>query len=125
MTRILFIDDDVLTLQLMSRIAGLLGYQALVSYSAQDGLRLAAQEKPSMIIVDMQMSDMNGIEFVRRARQNPELTKLPLLICSADGNQQLEEKARREGATAYLTKPLGPDEMIRVVKQYSNGTIGA
>ncbi len=125
LTRLLFVDDDALTLNLMAKIATLLGYQPIICHSPREGVLMAAREKPTMIFVDMQMSEMNGIEFVRQIRCVPELSEMPVLICSAEQSNDYENMARNVGATAYLTKPLGPDEMQQVVKSYSNGKIDA
>jgi two-component system, cell cycle response regulator DivK len=119
LTRLLFIDDDIMTLQLMSKIAGILGFQAILCSSAREGLQMAAQEKPALIFVDMQMGEMDGIEFVREARTQPELSKMPVLICSAGTGSNDEEKARQAGASGYLSKPLSLNKLLKTVENFS------
>lgn len=119
MTRILLIDDDILSLQLMSKVTQMLGYQAITSSSAQNGLALARNEKPALIMVDMQMDDMDGSEFVRRLRRSPEIAHLPVLICSAGTGHADEEQARQAGADGFLLKPIGFERLSQVFHTYA------
>lgn len=119
MTRILFIDDDVLSLQLMSKATNLLGYQAITSSSPNRGLTLALREKPSLILVDMQMDEMDGGEFVRQVRSLPGISGLPVLICSAGSSNWGDEEAKKVGADGYLTKPVGLAELSKVIATYA------
>ncbi len=105
-----------MTLQLMSKIASILGFHAILCSSAKEGLQLAAKEKPSVIFVDMQMNEMDGIEFVRKARCLPETSKLPVLICSAGTDGCDEEKARQAGANGYLSKPLSLHKLQKTIE---------
>jgi CheY-like chemotaxis protein len=119
MTRILFIDDDVLVLQLMSKISSLLGFQVITSTSPRKGLALAAHEKPSVIMVDMQMDEMDGPEFVRALRDSPDIAHLPVLVCSAGNSYVDEEQARRAGADGFLQKPFSLKQITQVVQAYA------
>lgn len=119
MTRILFIDDDILALQIMSRVTGLLGYQAIVSTSPRRALDLAASLKPELIMVDMLMDEMDGPEFVRQMRCTPDLAAVPVLICSAGTGHTDEEQARRAGANGFLQKPVGLKELSQAVLTFA------
>lgn len=120
MNRVLFVDDDVLSLQLMTKASSLLGFQAIISPSAHRGLLIAAEEKPALILVDMQMDEMDGVEFVRQIRQLPGISDLPILIYTASIERQEEERARLAGANGCLLKPLGLDELSKVVQRYTS-----
>lgn len=119
MTRILFIDDDVLALQLMSKVTSLLGCQAIVSTSPENGLALATHDKPSLILVDMQMAEMDGTDFVRQVRQSPGISHLPVFIYSAGSGYSDEEKARQAGANGFLQKPLGLTALSQIINNYA------
>lgn len=119
MKRILFIDDDILLLQLMAKAVSLLGYQAITSISPSSALTLAADEKPALIMVDMLMDEMDGPEFVRQVRRSPGIAHLPVLIFSAGtGYSTDEEKARSAGADGYLQKPVGLSDLYRIIQSY-------
>jgi CheY-like chemotaxis protein len=118
-TCVLFIDDDVLSLQLMSRISDLLGFEAIISTSAQRGLEMAARQMPALIIVDMQMDEMNGVEFVRQVRGLPKLARLPVLLCSAGMSPNDQDQARQAGADGFLMKPVGLNMLQETVQKYA------
>ena len=119
MTSVLFVDDDVLALQLMSKVIDLLGHRAIVSSSPKCGLELAAYEKPALILVDMNMIEMDGVEFVQRVRQTPGIAHLPVLIFSAGNGYSDEEIARKAGANGFLRKPVGMQELSKVIQTYT------
>lgn len=119
MTRILFIDDDVLALQLMSKVTHLLGYQAILSTSPNRALDLVKHEKPHLIMVDMLMDEMDGPEFVRLIRQLPDIGEVPVLIFSAGTGNSDEETARTAGANGFLQKPVGIKELTQAVHTFA------
>ena len=121
MNSVLFIDDDVLALQLMSRVSSLLGIRAITSTSPCNGLALAAHEMPSLIMVDMQMEEMDGSEFVREVRRLPNIAHLPILICSAGIDFVEEKQAREAGANGFLQKPVGLKELSRAIQTFAQG----
>lgn len=119
MTRLLIVDDDVLALQLMAKAAGLLGYQSIVTTSARSGLRMAESEHPDIILVDLQMDEMDGAEFVRRVRAAPAIAHLPVLICSAGSSLDDEAYALRAGADGFISKPVSIDQLRKTVQSFT------
>lgn len=118
MPPILFIDDDVLALQLMSKVTDLLGFRAITSTSPSSALALAQREKPSLILVDMQMDEMDGTEFVRQVRQRPGIASLPVFILTAGTGAADADRARRAGADGLLMKPLGLNTLSQTIQAY-------
>jgi|WetSurMetagenome_2_1015567.scaffolds.fasta_scaffold82141_2 DNA-binding response OmpR family regulator len=118
MAKLLFLDDDVLTLQLMEKIASRLGHEAITCDSADDALHLAVTRHPDIILIDLSLKDMSGLSFVRNLRRIPEFETLPMIIASAGSTLQDEMDALDSGATGYVLKPVGPDTMIRIINQY-------
>lgn len=119
MTRILFIDDDVLALQLMSRATNLLGYQAITSTSPNKALDMVKNDVPNLIMVDMLMDEMDGPEFVRMIRRIPNMAHVPVLIVSAGTGYSDEETARTAGANGFLEKPVGMKELTQAVHTFA------
>jgi CheY-like chemotaxis protein len=119
MTRILFVDDDEMALQLLSKAAALLGYQALISQSPRAGIELAKKENPSLILVDMRMDEMDGIEFIRQVRHMPVIADLPVVMFSAGIGPTDEEDALKAGANAFLQKPVGIGQLSQTIRVYA------
>ncbi len=118
--KILFIDDDPQTLQLMVRVAKFLGNDPLTCGSAKEGLPLAAKEIPQLIMVDMQMKKMNGIQFVANLRKNELTQKIPTVLISAEKRPEEVAQAKKVGANGFFLKPLSIDEMTRIIQHFAN-----
>jgi CheY-like chemotaxis protein len=106
-------------LQLMSKATDLLGFQAITSASPRCGLALAAEENPSLIMVDMLMDEMDGPEFVRLVRRSPDIAHVPVLIYSAGTGCIDEETARKAGADGFLQKPLGLGDLSQAIHAFA------
>ena len=118
--KILFVDDDPDTLQLMIRVAEFLGNDPLTSNSPREALALAAKEIPQLIMVDMQMRKMNGIQFVVNLRKNELTRRIPTVLISAEKRPEEVAQAKKVGANGFFQKPLSIDEMTRIIKHFTN-----
>jgi two-component system cell cycle response regulator DivK len=116
--RILFIDDDVLTLNLMGRVTELLGHEALLSSSAAAALELAALENPSLIMVDLSLPDQDGIDVIQSLRKSPVTAATPIFVLSAGIAAKQAEAAKVAGAEGCIEKPLSMDVLTRVINTY-------
>ncbi len=127
MTRILFIDDDILTLDLMGRVAEILGHEALLCCSGGTGLETANREKPALILVDLRLPDQDGIEVIRALRANTATAATPVFLLSAGISAKTREAARNAGADGCLEKPINLEVLnqvlISLVKNQENGLI--
>ena len=98
------------------------GYRLVESTTARDGLLQAASAQPDLIILDLGLPDMDGVELTRRIR---EWSKVPILIVSARGKEQDKVVALDAGADDYLTKPFGLSELLarmRVALRHTSAT---
>ncbi len=113
---ILVIDDDLDTLRLVGLMLQRQGYQISAATNGQQGLEKAFEEKPSLILLDIMMPDMDGYEVARRLRKNPITVNIPILMFTA--KTQLDDKVAgfEVGADDYLTKPTHPSELQSHVK---------
>ncbi len=119
MTRILFIDDDDMVLQIMSKAASLLGYNPILSSSPRQGLDLARSEKPDLIMVDMWMDEMDGTDFVRELRCLPPVENLPVVLFSAGRSVFDKDEALKAGANDFLQKPVCLDQLFQTIEAYA------
>lgn len=123
--KILFIDDDQATLQLMVRVAKFLGADPLTCDSAKEGLALAAKEIPQLIMVDMQMRKMNGIQFITNLRRNELTQEIPTVLISAEKRPEEVAEAKKAGANGFFLKPLSIDEMTRIIQHFIKPVAGS
>ncbi len=118
--KVLFVDDDPATLQLMVRVAGFLGHDAITTSKVSEGMEMIDREIPDLVIVDFHMKDVNGIQFVKQVRKNPDLKNIPIVIFSAEKTRQQVESARHAGANGFFLKPIPLDEMTRIIQHFTN-----
>ncbi|MCL6611070.1 MAG: sigma-54 dependent transcriptional regulator [Peptococcaceae bacterium] len=113
--KILVIDDEEHMCWALERAMRQEGYQVLTTTRGREGLELIKEEGPSLVILDLKMPEMDGMEVLKKARElNP---KLPVIILTAHGTIETAIEAMKTGASDYLTKPFDLDELKLVIKQ--------
>ena len=119
---ILIVDDSstmLMSLQNSLEIAG------FVVQSASDGVialeKLKAGPKPDLIITDINMPNMGGIEFIAKARVLPGFRFIPILVLTTESQQAKRDDAKKLGATGWLVKPVGGADLTRIIKQVLPG----
>ncbi|MGB3239716.1 MAG: response regulator [Geitlerinemataceae cyanobacterium] len=116
MTTILIVEDNLAERELICHYLREGGYNVISAMSAQEGLTLAGEKKPDVIVTDVVMPGMSGFELCRKLKQAPETEKIPIVICSSK-NQEIDRLwGMKQGANAYLTKPFQREELIRALK---------
>jgi two-component system, chemotaxis family, response regulator PixH len=117
---VLIVEDTLSELELIGKYIRESGYLALGAVTAQEGMDIAIQKKPDVIISDVVMPGMSGFELCRKLKQNPETEKIPIILCTSK-NQEIDRLwGMKQGADAYLTKPFTCEQLIRTVKIVAN-----
>ncbi len=112
---ILVVDDDRATLDMMAEALRVAGYTVTCGVGAQ-APTLARQTLPAVILLDINMPGMNGVEVRQRLRESPRTATIPVIALSAGGNLRL--RARDMGADDYLAKPFSTDELLLRVEKW-------
>lgn len=121
MARLLFVDDDDLTLQLMEKMANLLGHEAILSMTEVDAWTNVQNERPDAILVDLRLRETNGLELIQRMHHSlPETQHIPMYVVSAGRNSNDEEEARQVGAAGFIRKPISLEQLSSIA-DYKNG----
>jgi two-component system KDP operon response regulator KdpE len=106
--KVLAVDDEVQILTALGRGLGRVGHEVVVARNAQDGLTAAAASSPDVILLDLRLPDLDGIEVVRRLRS---WTTVPILLLSGDGTERAKVAALDAGADDFVDKPFSMDEL--------------
>ena len=120
--RILVVDDEVQILKLLRVALTRHGYHVLEAATGQEGLNLAAIERPDIIILDLGLPDIDGLDIVSRIR---EWSSVPIIILSARGQEHDKVLALDTGADDYLTKPFGMGELLARIRASLRHIAGA
>jgi len=122
---VLVIDDEPQILRALRTILTAKHFRVSVASRGEEGLTLAAAESPDVIILDLSMPDMDGVEVCSRLR---EWTQVPIIVLSVRESERDKVMALDSGADDYLTKPFGIEELlarIRVALRHSTQTMGS
>jgi CheY-like chemotaxis protein len=103
--RILVADDDPTIRRLMTVFLRTLGYTPIVAADGEEALRSALSERPDLVISDVHMPELGGLELTRRMRAHPALAGIPILLFSASIGQADENLWRSAGADGFVVKP--------------------
>lgn len=120
--KILVIDDEQETLNLIRLSLEPAGFRVLRTNKAEEGLSLALREQPDLLILDIMMPVMDGYELLRRARRHPKLEKIPAIIVSARAGTLDQQRILQlchsptDVVDAYIGKPFNPAFLLQTVK---------
>jgi two-component system chemotaxis response regulator CheY len=116
--RILIVEDSATMRSLLASTLEEIGVPVKVfeASSGFEALRELPREDYDLIVTDINMPDINGLELVSFVRQNPKDRAIPLVIVSTEGSDRDREKGLGLGADAYLVKPFEPEDLVQVVK---------
>ena len=116
----IMITEDSATMRslLVSTIESLEGFEIVEAASGFEALRLLPREKVDLIITDINMPDINGLELISYVRNNPNYQAIPLFIISTEGSEKDMEKGLSLGANEYLVKPFNPMKLQELIRKY-------
>jgi CheY-like chemotaxis protein len=112
---ILICDDDPIILRLLQVNLEIEGYDVVSAHHGEEAVRLAVQERPNLIILDIMMPRMDGYQVARVLKSQTETKDIPLVFLSAKAQQADIDRGRIFGVTDYLTKPFDPTELLDVI----------
>lgn len=116
---VLTVDDSVVMQEMIKRALGK-DYRVIVASNAVDALALIYHEKISVLLLDVSMPGIDGLEFCRTVRNLPQFRDLPIIMLTARDKLFDKVQGRLAGATEYLTKPFDANQLQQVVEKFIN-----
>jgi DNA-binding response OmpR family regulator len=110
--RVLIVDDDPHALEILSRLLAREGYTCKIAESGQRGLDLLAGEPFDVIVLDVMMPHMDGLQVCERLRANDALRAIPVILLTAKDDMETRSRGMALGVSEYLTKPLNKHELF-------------
>lgn len=118
MKKILLVDDSPTVLASMRQVLERANYAVEASVSPEVALaKIGSGYNPDLVITDLNMPGMNGIEFIAAARRLPPCRFIPILVLTTESGQAHRDKAKIAGATGWLVKPVAPEKLFEVLRQ--------
>ena len=119
MTVILIVEDNEKNMKLVRDVLQFKGYRTLEATNGTDGLRLAAEEAPDLILMDIQLPDIDGITALRRLRADANTRAMPVVAVSASVMPDEQQAIVASGFDAYVTKPINLKSFIETVEKFA------
>jgi len=113
---ILIVEDNEKNMKLVRDLLQVKGYRTVESETAEEGIRLARETVPGLILMDIQLPGMNGIEALKHLRSDPGTKHIPVLAVTASAMSQDREKIMAAGFDGYHRKPLEIKEFLEAVR---------
>jgi len=115
MTRIMVVDDEIDTLNLLRLILELSGFEAITTLNSAEALTLAEVERPDCVLLDIMMPPPDGFTLCRMMRLHPATSHLPIVFVTAYSALDLEERRVEAGADLVIPKPVGMDTLLSMI----------
>ena len=118
MKTILIVEDSATTRALIRAVIDEIGeFETIEASSGFEALKMLPQQEYDLIITDINMPDINGLELISFVRNNPRFTHLPIVIVSTERSEEDKKRGMALGATAYVTKPFKSFELQEIIKK--------
>lgn len=125
MATVLVVDDDPFITRLVRMKVEQLGHTVVTASDGEEGLRQAQESHPDLVLLDLMMPRMNGLEMCRRLRATTEGRTVPVVMLTAKAQERDVEAGFAAGATDYLVKPFSPRELQARVRALLAGAVVA
>ena len=121
MATVLAVEDNAANMELVHELLTLAGYRVLTAATAERAIELASTNKPDLVLMDIGLPGMDGLEATRRLKRNPKTAAIPIVCLTAHAMHGDEARARSAGCDGYLTKPLDARSFADTVAAFIAG----
>ena len=116
---VLVVEDDADINELVGAYAQIAGYDYVAAHDGAEAMEQIRRHSPSLIVLDLMLPDLDGMEICRRVKSNHETKAIPVIIPTALDGENSRRDGRQCGAAAYLTKPFDPDRLMATIAQHA------
>lgn len=116
--KILIIEDNLLNMELVKELLESAGYNALQALDAETGMELARSERPALILMDIRLPGIDGLEATRILKADPATQHIPVVAVTAHAMSGYDQVVREAGCVGYITKPIDTFSFISQIEGY-------
>ncbi len=117
---VLVVEDNELNMKLFHDLLEAHGYNILQTKDGMDALRIAREHKPDLILMDIQLPEVSGLEVTKWIKEDEDLKSIPVIAVTAFAMKGDEEKIREGGCEAYIAKPISVTNFLETVRKFLN-----
>ena len=115
---ILIVEDNVLNMKLFNDLLEAKGYKILQTKNGMEALEIARSEKPDLILMDIQLPEVSGLEVTKWIKEDESITHIPVIAVTAFAMKGDEERIRQGGCEAYISKPISVASFVKTIQYY-------
>jgi len=115
-TKILYVEDNALSLRLLERAFRKTSYTLIGAVDGYSGIETALKEQPALILLDLMLPDIDGIEVAQVLKNETILRHVPIVALTSDSKTSTRQRCMEVGFSAYLTKPLSRNLLLRTIR---------
>ena len=115
---VLIVEDNELNMKLFHDLLDAHGYQTLQTRSGIEALKIARERRPDLILMDIQLPEVSGLEVTRWLKDDEELREIPVVAVTAFAMKGDEQRIRQGGCEAYISKPISIGTFLETVRRY-------
>jgi two-component system cell cycle response regulator DivK len=119
--QILVVEDNEKNMKLLRDVLQATGYRTLEASTGGQALTLATEHGPALVLMDIRLPDMDGVEALSRLRMDERTASIPVLAVTAQAMEGDSERIKEAGFDGYLSKPVDIDELLTTVEQHCGG----
>lgn len=115
---ILIVEDNELNMKLFHDLLDAYGFNTIQTRDGMEAMELARQHRPDLILMDIQLPEVSGLEVTKWLKEDEELSSIPIIAVTAFAMKGDEEKIRQGGCEAYIAKPISVPDFLRTVREF-------
>ena len=113
---ILYVEDNEFNLKMVRQLLARTAYRLIEATDGELGVATALKEVPDLILMDIQLPKMSGLDATRQLRADPKTAAIPIVVITSFALSGDDQKAKDAGATAYMAKPYSPRELLQMIR---------
>ena len=114
---VLYVEDNEYNLKIVRQLLGRTSYRLIEAMDGQLGVETALRELPDLILMDIQLPKLSGLDATRMLRTDPKTAAIPIIVITSFALSGDDQKAKDAGASAYLAKPYSPRELLQMIRK--------
>jgi two-component system, cell cycle response regulator DivK len=114
---ILYVEDNEFNLKIVRQLLSRTSYRLIEAVDGEQGVATALRELPDLILMDIQLPKLSGLDATRMLRGDPKTAQVPIIVVTSFALSGDDKKAQDAGASAYLAKPYSPRELLAMIRK--------
>ena len=116
---VLYVEDNEYNLKIVRQLLARTAYKLIEAKDGESGVVTALRELPDLILMDIQLPKLSGLDATRRLRTDPKTAAIPIIVITSFALSGDDQKAKDAGASAYLAKPYSPRELLQMILKFA------